>query len=92
MCFFRTIITDSIDASKLSLKFVKLGFSFDFTSLFTRDFDWYLDGPAVVSVNIFVRSISKIDDVTMVSLLGQAGPYSSLCLSMSFSINKQIAV
>lgn len=27
----------------------------------------YLDGPAVVSVNIFVRSISKIDDVTMVS-------------------------
>ncbi|CAG9568382.1 unnamed protein product [Danaus chrysippus] len=25
------------------------------------------DGPAVVSVNIFVRSISKIDDVTMVS-------------------------
>lgn len=30
-------------------------------------FAWYLDGPAVVSVNIFVRSISKIDDVTMVS-------------------------
>lgn len=26
-----------------------------------------LDGPAVVRVNIFVRSISKIDDVTMVS-------------------------
>lgn len=26
-----------------------------------------LDGPAVVSVNIFVRSISKIDDVVMVS-------------------------
>lgn len=25
------------------------------------------DGPAVVRVNIFVRSISKIDDVTMVS-------------------------
>lgn len=27
-----------------------------------------LDGPAYVQVNIFVRSISKIDDVTMVSL------------------------
>lgn len=27
----------------------------------------WLDGPAVVRVNIFVRSISKIDDVTMVS-------------------------
>lgn len=27
----------------------------------------YVDGPAVVRVNIFVRSISKIDDVTMVS-------------------------
>lgn len=27
----------------------------------------YLDGPTVVHVNIFVRSISKIDDVTMVS-------------------------
>lgn len=27
-----------------------------------------LDGPAVVRVNIFVRSISKIDDVTMVSV------------------------
>lgn len=26
-----------------------------------------LDGPAIVRVNIFVRSISKIDDVTMVS-------------------------
>lgn len=26
------------------------------------------DGPAVVRVNIFVRSISKIDDVTMVSV------------------------
>lgn len=26
-----------------------------------------LDGPAVVNVNIFVRSISKIDDVVMVS-------------------------
>lgn len=26
-----------------------------------------LDGPAVVYVNIFVRSISKIDDVVMVS-------------------------
>ncbi len=26
-----------------------------------------LDGPAVVRVNIFVRSISKIDDVVMVS-------------------------
>lgn len=26
-----------------------------------------LDGPAVVRINIFVRSISKIDDVTMVS-------------------------
>lgn len=25
------------------------------------------DGPAIVRVNIFVRSISKIDDVTMVS-------------------------
>ncbi|KAL3289516.1 hypothetical protein HHI36_022933 [Cryptolaemus montrouzieri] len=25
------------------------------------------DGPAIVWVNIFVRSISKIDDVTMVS-------------------------
>lgn len=25
------------------------------------------DGPAVVHVNIFIRSISKIDDVTMVS-------------------------
>lgn len=30
-----------------------------------------LDGPAVVSVNIFVRSISKIDDVVMVSDLRQ---------------------
>lgn len=29
------------------------------------------DGPAVVRVNIFVRSISKIDDVTMVSLSQQ---------------------
>jgi hypothetical protein len=28
-----------------------------------------LDGPAVVNVNIFVRSISKIDDVVMVSEL-----------------------
>lgn len=26
-----------------------------------------IDGPAIVRVNIFVRSISKIDDVTMVS-------------------------
>jgi len=26
-----------------------------------------IDGPALVNVNIFVRSISKIDDVTMVS-------------------------
>lgn len=26
-----------------------------------------IDGPAVVYVNIFVRSISKIDDVVMVS-------------------------
>lgn len=64
--------------------FVMLGFRYDFIPLFTRDFDWYLDGPAVVSVNIFVRSISKIDDVTMVSLQGQAGPYSSFCHSMSF--------
>lgn len=30
-----------------------------------------LDGPAVVYVNIFVRSISKIDDVVMVSDLRQ---------------------
>lgn len=28
-----------------------------------------VDGPAIVSVNIFVRSISKIDDVTMVSAI-----------------------
>lgn len=27
----------------------------------------HIDGPTVVHVNIFVRSISKIDDVTMVS-------------------------
>lgn len=28
------------------------------------------DGPATVFVNIYVRSISKIDDVTMVSARG----------------------
>lgn len=28
---------------------------------------YYTDGPAVVRVNIYIRSISKIDDVTMVS-------------------------
>lgn len=33
-----------------------------------------LDGPAVVYVNIFVRSISKIDDVVMVSDLHQNRP------------------
>jgi hypothetical protein len=31
-----------------------------------------LDGPAVVYVNIFVRSISKIDDVVMVSDLKES--------------------
>lgn len=38
-----------------------------------------LDGPAVVYVNIFVRSISKIDDVVMVSeshsLTSSSPPY-----------------
>lgn len=37
-----------------------------------KSLDAHTDGPAVVRVNIFVRSISKIDDVTMVSVVVEA--------------------
>lgn len=39
-----------------------------------------LDGPAIVNVNIFVRSISKIDDVTMVSGINPTLNYSKMHL------------
>lgn len=62
----------------ISTKIEKRFFFFSFTKPSMRFIllnDWLilfilfamLDGPAVVRVNIFVRSISKIDDVTMVS-------------------------
>lgn len=57
-----------------------LGSSFHSDSVMTVYFAWYLDGPAVVSVNIFVRSISKIDDVTMVSHIRTDWAASSLLI------------
>lgn len=45
-----------------------------------------LDGATLVKVNIFVRSISKIDDVTMVSRMSRECGNISVCV-LVFEMN-----